>query len=107
MKEVTFYGLLEECDYSVQCRVKYLDEQLCDCDDEVLEVVAEIERLKVEKEVAFALEDYKEAERYNKLIYWQSKLLEYLEDRYEALLDLWDDVYFNVLKDAEVGRILH
>lgn len=94
-----FEQKLEECDYDIQCKYNYIDNQCCECEDEELEIVKEIAELEVELSIAKRLGRMDEVKEIENDIKEDKEYLNYLEDREDILEDLWEEMYFDILKD--------
>lgn len=96
-KVESFEGRLDECEFEVRCRVDYINEQLCNASDDIIDLVRDIEELKVEQDIALELGRDNDVKRIDKEIVRLKEELELLEQRYDVLEDMWDNEYFNVI----------
>lgn len=106
-KKMTFEDALDLCDFEIKCRYDYLDELLCNIDDEIMYLAEEIERANIDKEVAEEMLDLGFEEARDKMIEANrervelNKRLKYLEEKYEITMDLFDEVFLGILANIE------
>lgn len=92
-----FNKALEECDFEVQARCSYIDEQLDTTSDAILELTALKEQWLVERDIADRLGEKEDELQAKFKIKEVESRINYMEDRYEVLQDLWDELYFGVM----------
>lgn len=104
---MTFEDALDLCDFEIQVKYDYLDELLCNIDDEMMYLTEEIERAKVDEEVAEVMWKNGFNSAREKLVSANRKRsqlqnrLEYLEEEYEIVMDMWDEVFLGILANLE------
>ncbi|MSU01390.1 hypothetical protein [Tissierella pigra] len=103
----TFEDALDMCDYDIKVKFAYLDNLLCDLDDDISEVFEEIAYAEVDEEICNRLieSDFEdERERLFKINQRQMKLaeeLDYLQVKYDIVEDLYEEVLFNILANID------
>ncbi|WP_313757168.1 hypothetical protein [Tissierella sp.] len=103
----TFEEALDICDYDIKERFYYLDDLLCELDDEIMETSAEVIYADVDEEICKRLieSDFEdERERLFKTNQRQRKLaeeLDYLQVKYDITEDLYEEMLFNILKNID------
>ncbi len=81
-------------DIEDEYRVEYINQELCKCSDEIVEISKAVQEETIELEIAKKMADMEAIEESEKIIAELKKNLEYLDLRYDALEDLWDDLLF-------------
>lgn len=100
--EDTFQKALAMCDVDIKWRYEYLDSLMCDLSDESMALYEEIERAKIDEEIAEGLIDY-DVDARKDLIYANTRVvsltkeLEELECRMEVVNDLYDEVFCGII----------
>ena len=102
----SFEEKLKDCDVDVRYRLQYIMESLNDTSDEILDLIYKIEALKVElvllEEFGLVPPNTSKDENENKIkdkIEEYETLIEYLQEREEALQDYFDEEYFRIMQD--------
>lgn len=102
-----FTKALNMCDVDVEWRYNYLDDLLCSLQDESMELYEELERAKIDEEIAEALINDYGFDARNDLINCNikrvelQKELEEIEYRIEATNDLYDEVFYGILENYD------
>ncbi len=116
-EKMTFQDAYDMCDFEIQCRYNYLDQLLCEIDDEIMYLTEELEKAKVNGEIAKELinnneeiarklfEDYGEINektlsngfRIEKI----QEEIDYLYEKYEIVMDMYDEVFLGILANIE------
>lgn len=103
MMEDLFNKALSMCDIDVEWRYNYLNELLCNLEDQSMELYEEIEKATIDQQIAeLLITDYNVDVRNdlafaNKRVVKLQKELDEVEYRIEAVSDLYDDCLFNIL----------
>ncbi|UNC92725.1 hypothetical protein [Candidatus Contubernalis alkaliaceticus] len=93
---------LEWAGWEVQCQWNYLIEQMNVVSDEMMEVSRIIEEQKVEQEISLRLGDKESAFELNNDIFKLKDKLECLDSRYDVLMDMWEEMFFDLLQGGLV-----
>lgn len=105
--KMTFEDALDLCDFEIQCRYNYLDELLCEIDNEIMYLTEEIEKVKVNRKVAEEMLERGFESARDKMIEANrdrvklNKKLKYLEEEYEIVMDKYDEIFINILENIE------
>ena len=95
------------CPYEIQVRYNYISDELDNVCDTIQELYKDIEQYKVDEEVAELLFDYDYERAREDLLVANNRRkkameqLKFLEEKYEKLQDLFDQVYLGILENAE------
>ena len=104
-KEKSFEDYLDECDYDVQIKFNYLDELLCQLDDQISETFADIQKVEIDQEVLLKMDEYyddiviktEDIIAVNRERVKLTKRLNILEKRYDVVEELYEDMMFQIL----------
>lgn len=99
MSKDIFEKKLEQCDVEYKWQYEYLDSQICDIEDEELQIAEQIEELKVERKICEKMGENDEAKEIENDIKENEEYLEYLYRKEDVMEDLWEDMICNILKD--------
>jgi len=100
-KKMTFEDALSMTDVEIQIRYDYLDSLLYEIDDEIFELFEEIERLKIDLDIAKALEDKFTMQKIESIISFKELELEKLEDKQYIIEDMFEEVFLGILANIE------
>lgn len=94
----TFIEILEQCDVEVQVKYNYINDLLDDTDDSIVQANYELVELKTDLELAYRLRDTVKENEIKANIEKIIKRLDYLNEKYETLLDMWDELFIDIIK---------
>ncbi|HHV25986.1 MAG TPA: hypothetical protein GXX63_02180 [Tissierellia bacterium] len=106
-KKMTFEDAYNMCPLEIQIKYNYLDELLCEIDDTMMYLTEEIEKVKVNREVAEEMLERGFESARDKMIEANrdrvklNKKLKYLEEEYEIVMDKYDEIFINILENIE------
>ncbi|NMA73520.1 MAG: hypothetical protein GX963_05035 [Bacteroidales bacterium] len=99
--ENLFQKALDMCPAEIQIRFNYINDLLCDTNDEVYECFTNIQKLEVDEEVLEKINDFFEIAKVNRERVNLQRKLEYLEAKEDILEDMFDEMLLNILANLD------
>ena len=92
-----FKKVLDQCSVEIQYKYHYVNEELCNASDEIVELTRDIAEMEIELLIATDLKDADAINDITENIKQLQISLDYQNIRYESLEDIYDELYFSII----------